>query len=76
MDTSEFAEINLTESVTINQAMNDVKHINQWDDAMSAEFQSLDEKNTGFLAPPPDEDKVIGGMWLLTRKLNEFGKVV
>jgi hypothetical protein len=56
--------------------MNDAEHITEWDDAMAAEFKSLDEKNTGILAPPPSDDKVIGGMWLLTRKMNEFGEVV
>ena len=56
--------------------MNDGDHVNAWDDAMTAEFRSLDKKNTGILLPPPPGDKIIGGMWLLTRKLNEFGEVV
>jgi hypothetical protein len=74
--TSEFADINLTELVTINKAMSDSKHIDKWDNAMAAEFKSLDDKNTGILSPPPSSDKIIAGMWPLTRKLNEFGKVV
>jgi hypothetical protein len=76
VDQSKFLEINLTQSVTINKAMSDVDHLDQWDDAMAAEFHTLDEKNTGILSPPPLADKIIGGMWLLTQKLNEFGKVV
>jgi hypothetical protein len=71
-----FAEINLTQSVTINKAMTDEDHLQDWNDAMAAEYNSLDEKSTGILSPPPAADKVIGGMWLLTRTLNEFGEVV
>jgi hypothetical protein len=62
----EFADINLTESVTINKAMTDIKHLSDWDDVMAAKYNLLDEKNTGILSPPPSADKVIGGMWLLT----------
>jgi hypothetical protein len=72
---TEFPELNLTESVTINEAMNDENHLADWHDAMSSEFNSLQVKNTGILAPPPSDDKIIGGMWLLTRKLNEFKEV-
>jgi hypothetical protein len=76
VDHGEFAKINLTQLVTINEAMNDTQHLQSWDDAMAAEYHSLDEKNTGIFSPPPTTDKVIVGMWLLTRKLNKFGKVV
>jgi hypothetical protein len=43
---------------------------------MAKEFNLLDEKKTGTLVPPPGNDKVIGGMWLLTRKQNEFGDLL
>jgi hypothetical protein len=76
VDHGEFADINLTESVTINKAMNNLDHLQNWDDVMAAEYNSLDKKNTGILLPPPTADKIIGGMWLLTQKLNEFGEVV
>jgi hypothetical protein len=33
-----------------------------WSDSMAAEFNSLQQKNTGLLVPPPDDDKIIGGM--------------
>ena len=56
--------------------MTDTKHLRDWDNAMAAKYKLLDNKNTGILTPPPSADKVIGGMWLLTRKLNEFGEVV
>jgi hypothetical protein len=76
VDHGKFIEINLTESVTITKAMNDQEHLSDWDNAMAAKFSSLDEKNTGILSPPPSANKIIGGMWLLTQKLNEFGEVV
>jgi hypothetical protein len=56
--------------------MNDMDHPQQWDDAMVAEYNSLNKKNTSILSPPPAANKIIGGMWLLTQKLNEFGEVV
>jgi hypothetical protein len=72
----EFPELSLTETVSINDAMNDESAISDWSNAMAAEFNSLQSKNTGMLVPPPSDNKVIGGMWLLTRKKNEFNQVV
>ncbi|KAI7944946.1 hypothetical protein MJO28_010641 [Puccinia striiformis f. sp. tritici] len=43
---------------------------------MAKEHHSLMSKNTGSLVPPPGDDKVIGGMWLLGRKKNEFGEIL
>ncbi|MBW0478013.1 hypothetical protein O181_017728 [Austropuccinia psidii MF-1] len=43
---------------------------------MNKEFESLTSKNTGTLVPPPSTDKVIGGMWWLVRKKNEFGEIL
>jgi hypothetical protein len=56
--------------------MNDQENLSDWDNAMAAEYNSLDEKNTGILSPPPSPNKIIGGMGVLTQKLNEFGEVV
>ncbi|MBW0548997.1 hypothetical protein O181_088712 [Austropuccinia psidii MF-1] len=43
---------------------------------MKHEFDSLTTHNTGELIPyPNDGSKVIGGMWILTRKKNEFREV-
>jgi len=42
---------------------------------MSQEYNSLIAKYTGELVPPPLNDKVIGGMWILVKKLNEFNEV-
>jgi hypothetical protein len=66
----------LTETVTIKEAMNNTAECQGWEEAMAKEFHSLDDKNTGTLVPPPGNDKVIGGMWLLTRKKNEFGDLL
>lgn len=43
---------------------------------MEGENSSLISRNTGTLVPPPDNDVVIGGMWHLVQKKNEFGEVV
>ena len=71
-----FAKINVTQLVTINKEMNDENHLQDWDDAMAADYNLLNENNTGILSPPPAADKVIGGMWLLTCKLKIFGEVI
>ncbi|MBW0481242.1 hypothetical protein O181_020957 [Austropuccinia psidii MF-1] len=43
---------------------------------MDTEFDSFMSHNTGTLVPyPKHKEKVIGGMWRLTRKRNEFGEV-
>jgi hypothetical protein len=66
----------LTQTVTLKEAFNNQQEVSGWHEAMSAEYNSLASKNTGTLVPPPGDDKVIGGMWLLSRKLNEFGDVL
>jgi hypothetical protein len=66
----------LTQSVTLKEAFSNQEEVAGWHAAMSAEYNSLASKNTGTLVPPPGDDKVIGGMWLLSRKLNEFGDVL
>jgi hypothetical protein len=66
----------LTETVHINNMMSNTSECCRWEEAMAKELTLLDEKNTGELVPPPGNDKVIGGMWLLTRKKNEFGDLL
>jgi hypothetical protein len=66
----------LTQSVTLKEALSNQEEVAGWRAAMLAEYNSLASKNTGTLVPPPGNDKVIGGMWLLSRKLNEFGDVL
>ncbi|MBW0535557.1 hypothetical protein O181_075272 [Austropuccinia psidii MF-1] len=66
----------LTDSVPYNQAIKDTSEKIEWKKAMDDEFKSLMTHNTGELVPYPDgNEKVIGGMWCLTRKRNEFGEV-
>ncbi|MBW0467796.1 hypothetical protein O181_007511 [Austropuccinia psidii MF-1] len=42
---------------------------------MNLEFDSLMHHNTGKLVPYPSNGKVIGSMWRLTEKGNEYGDV-
>jgi hypothetical protein len=72
----EYPEILLTETVTINNVINNKDSVPDWSDAMASEFNSLQQKNTGLLVPPPNDDNIIGSMWLLTCKKNEFSKVI
>lgn len=66
----------LTETVSVKTALNNPSERKNWEEAMTKEFDSLASKNTGTLVPPPGDDKVIGGMWLLGRKKNEFGEIL
>jgi hypothetical protein len=66
----------LTETVTIKEALSDQQERSGWQEAMAKEFNSLTSNNTGTLVPPPGNNKVIGGMWLLGRKTNEFGELL
>jgi hypothetical protein len=72
----DFPELSLTEKVTINNAMNDEQLVPDWSNTMATEFSSLQQKNTGLLVPPPSNDKIIGGMWLLNQKKNEFNEII
>ncbi|MBW0526753.1 hypothetical protein O181_066468 [Austropuccinia psidii MF-1] len=66
----------LTDAVPYLQAVNDPIKKTKWKKAMDAEFDSLMSHNTGELVPYPEKPtKVIGGMWRLTRKQNDNGKV-
>ncbi|MBW0522320.1 hypothetical protein O181_062035 [Austropuccinia psidii MF-1] len=66
----------LANVVTYRQALSDPCEEDAWKAAMKQEYDSLTNHNTGELVPyPSDGAKVIGGMWRLTRKRNEFGEV-
>ncbi|MBW0533283.1 hypothetical protein O181_072998, partial [Austropuccinia psidii MF-1] len=55
---------------------NDPIEKDKWKEAMDQEFNSLMCHNTGILVPhPKNGEKVIGGMWCLNKKRNEFGEV-
>ncbi|MBW0558812.1 hypothetical protein O181_098527, partial [Austropuccinia psidii MF-1] len=61
--------------ITYSKAMNDPSESKHWEEAMNLEFNSLTSHNTGELIPYPKNGKVIGGMWRLTKKRNEYGEV-
>ncbi|MBW0556132.1 hypothetical protein O181_095847, partial [Austropuccinia psidii MF-1] len=66
----------LTDVVSYSKAIGDSQEREHWQDAMNAEFSSLMQHNTGRLVPyAKDGSMVIGGMWRLTKKRNEFGEV-
>ncbi|MBW0509437.1 hypothetical protein O181_049152 [Austropuccinia psidii MF-1] len=65
----------LADLVTYSKAMNDPIKSKHWEEAMNLEFDSLTSHNTGELVPYPRNGKVIGGMWRLTKKRNEYGEV-
>ncbi|MBW0477040.1 hypothetical protein O181_016755 [Austropuccinia psidii MF-1] len=61
-------QLMLADVVPYNEAVNDSVNSEKWKEAMSQEFNSLMSHNTGILVPYPTGNKVIGGMWRLTRK--------
>ncbi|MBW0501637.1 hypothetical protein O181_041352 [Austropuccinia psidii MF-1] len=65
----------LTDVIPYSQAVNDPLEQQEWFSAMQKEFDSLMQHNTGELVPRPRNSKVIGGMWRLTKKKNEYGEV-
>ncbi|MBW0477007.1 hypothetical protein O181_016722 [Austropuccinia psidii MF-1] len=66
----------LEEVVTYKQALTNQDEGKSWKMAMKNGYDSLMNHNTGELVPyPTDGSKVIGGMWRLTQKRNEFGEV-
>ncbi|MBW0562525.1 hypothetical protein O181_102240 [Austropuccinia psidii MF-1] len=66
----------LTDNVSYNQAISNDSEKKEWKKAMDNEFNSLMNHNNGILVPyPKKNEKVMGGMWFLTRKRNEFGKI-
>ncbi|MBW0529442.1 hypothetical protein O181_069157 [Austropuccinia psidii MF-1] len=65
----------LMDVVPYSQAMSNSKEKHLWNDAMKKEFDSLMQHNMGELIPYPKDAQVIGGMWVLNRKRNEYGEV-
>ncbi|MBW0542894.1 hypothetical protein O181_082609 [Austropuccinia psidii MF-1] len=65
----------LMDVIPYSQAIHDPVDQQEWFSAMQKEFDSLMQHNTGELIPYPRNSKVIGGMWRLTKKKNEYGKV-
>ncbi|MBW0522329.1 hypothetical protein O181_062044 [Austropuccinia psidii MF-1] len=66
----------LTDVVTYTQAIKDQIEKDLWKEEMDQELNSLMSHNTGILVPhPKNGEKVIGGMWCLNKKRNEFGEV-
>ncbi|MBW0558994.1 hypothetical protein O181_098709 [Austropuccinia psidii MF-1] len=66
----------LTDVVPYSKAMGDTQEKEKWHDAMKTVFNLLMQHNTGHLVPYSTHGyKVIGGMWRLTKKRNEFGEV-
>ncbi|MBW0569207.1 hypothetical protein O181_108922 [Austropuccinia psidii MF-1] len=66
----------LTDLVPYTQAMKDPIEKDKWKEAMDQEFNLLMCHNTGILVPhPKNGEKVIGGMWCLNKKRNEFVEV-
>lgn len=62
-------------TVPLRQALSNKTEYTLWKEAIQSEFNSLVSKETGVLVPRPADQKIIGGMWRLTKKLNEFGEV-
>jgi hypothetical protein len=58
------------------EAMASPKEKPLWMEAMTTEHASQLAHITGDLVPPPEGEKVIGGMWVLCRKLNEANEVI
>ncbi|MBW0554159.1 hypothetical protein O181_093874, partial [Austropuccinia psidii MF-1] len=65
----------LADVVPYKEAIYDSINSEKWKEAISQEFNSLRSHNTGAVVPYPTGNKVIGGMWRLTRKQNEYGEV-
>ncbi|MBW0510142.1 hypothetical protein O181_049857 [Austropuccinia psidii MF-1] len=66
----------LNEEVPFKTALQDPNEAPRWKEVMEKEFNSLTSKNTGTLVPSLGTDKMIGGMWRLVRKQNEFGELL
>ncbi|MBW0500630.1 hypothetical protein O181_040345 [Austropuccinia psidii MF-1] len=65
----------LMDVVPYSQAMSNSEEKHLWNDAMKKEFDSLMQHNMGELVPYPKDAQVIGGMWVLNRKRNEYAEV-
>ncbi|MBW0509229.1 hypothetical protein O181_048944 [Austropuccinia psidii MF-1] len=66
----------LADVVTYKTEISDPLETDKWSLAMNLEYDSLMNHNTGDLvAYPSNGTKVIGGMWRVVQKRNEFGDV-
>ncbi|MBW0568606.1 hypothetical protein O181_108321 [Austropuccinia psidii MF-1] len=65
----------LMDMIPYSQAINDPLEQQEWFNAMQKEFDSLMQHNTSELIPYLRNAKVIGGIWRLTKKKNEYGEV-
>ncbi|MBW0513268.1 hypothetical protein O181_052983 [Austropuccinia psidii MF-1] len=61
--------------IPYSKAINNPLEQQEWFNAMQKEFYSLMKNNTSELVPYPRNAKVIGGMWRLTKKKNEYSEV-
>ncbi|MBW0496628.1 hypothetical protein O181_036343 [Austropuccinia psidii MF-1] len=66
----------LTDIVPYSKALSTPTEKDRWKTAMDTELDSLMIHNIWILVPyPKHKERVIGGMWCLTHKQNEFGEV-
>ncbi|MBW0557627.1 hypothetical protein O181_097342 [Austropuccinia psidii MF-1] len=66
----------LADVVTYKTAISDPLQKHKWSLEVKQEYYSLMNYNTGDLVPyPSNGTKVLGGMWQLVQKRNEFGDV-
>ncbi|KAI7948446.1 hypothetical protein MJO29_010111 [Puccinia striiformis f. sp. tritici] len=68
--------VNLVQPVSMADALASPLEKPLWLEAMSNEHASQLAHITGDLVPPPNNEKIIGGMWVLVRKLNEANEVI
>ncbi|KAI7941321.1 hypothetical protein MJO29_013395 [Puccinia striiformis f. sp. tritici] len=68
--------VNLVQPVSMADALASPLEKPLWLKAMSNEHASQLAHITGDLVPPPNNEKIIGGMWVLVRKLNEANEVI
>ncbi|PLW29477.1 hypothetical protein PCANC_26055 [Puccinia coronata f. sp. avenae] len=68
--------VNLVQPVTMTEALGSVLEKPLWLEAMTNEHASQLAHLTGDLVLAPKDEKVIGGMWVLSRKLNKANEVI
>ncbi|MBW0533677.1 hypothetical protein O181_073392 [Austropuccinia psidii MF-1] len=73
-NTTDDEDVILSEVVPVINDMTNPAERDKWKEAVAKEFNSLVSKNTGNLVLEPSNEKIIGGMWNLTPKKNEFNE--
>jgi hypothetical protein len=68
--------VNLFKSVTVKDAMSSKLEQPLWLEAMTNKHTSQLAHYTGDLVPPPKDERIIGGMWVLSWKLNKANEVI